>query len=182
MYSPSILDAEHIFVGTQHSFPDELQGYGAGQATNAAYPAANLLIAVPLYIRAPFLAQQIAWHNGTVTGSTSMECSVYNEAGTVKLITSGVVTQSGNGIPQAVTLTGGLYIPRGRYWIALVAGNNTTQFNRFTGAAAAVNMQKLLGTSEQSLGSTALPASLTFGTASNNYIPIMGLSGLVLSI
>lgn len=181
-YRPPVLDWEHVSIGTQHSFPFELQGLGAGSATAVAWPVSNLAIYVPLYLKRGITVQQIWWLNGTVTASTSMECAVYNEAGTVKLVTSGVVTQAGNGAPQAVTINGGIYLPRGRYWIALIAGNNTTQFNRFTGAAALINLQKFLGTSEQTLGATSLPAAITFGTAAQAYIPVMGLSGLSLTI
>lgn len=181
LYLPS-LEREHVSVGTQHSFPYDLQGLGVGQAAMAVWPSANLGIFIPLYVRAPFVAQQIDWVNGTVVSAPSMEVALYNEAGTVKLATSGVVTQVGSGVPQAVAISGGLLLGRGRYWMGMVLSNNTSGIMRFTGAAALTDLQKFIGNSETALGSTALPASITFASAAQSYIPMMGLSGLSLAI
>ncbi len=183
MYTPPILATERSIVSTVTSLAAELGSLGAGAPASAVWPTALLAIFVPLYVQAPITAQQIWWDNGaTITGSTSIECAVYNEAGTTKLITSGVVTHAGVSIPQAVTITGGYYLPRGRYWIGLVCANGTSTFLRFTNAAAVTNLQKLVGTSEQAMGAAALPATITFGTAAQAYIPVMGLTQSTLAI
>lgn len=177
-----ILTSESVSVGTQESFPYDLQGLGAGQPATATWPAANLGIFIPLYVRAPFVAQQVEWVNGTVVSAPSMEVALYNEAGTVKMATSGVVTQAGSGVPQAVTITGGIIVPRGRYWMGMVVSNNTSGMMRYTGAAALTDLHKFIGNSETALGGTALPATITFAAASQAYVPFMGLSGLSLAI
>jgi hypothetical protein len=177
MYTPPVLDFEPQSIGVELAIATELGVLDTATPASAAWPTANLAIFVPYYLRAGITARQIYWSNGaTVTALTSVECAVYDESGTNKLITSGVVTQAGTSVPQAVTITNGLYLPRGRYWIGLVCGNNTSTFLRYTNGAAVTAMQKLLGTSEQTLGGTALPAAITFGSPVNAYIPVIGLT------
>ncbi len=183
MYTPPVLASEHLAISVETSHDYALDCLGAGVPASATWPTANLAIFVPIYVSAGTTVQQIYWVNGaTVTASTTVECALYNEAGTTKLITSGAIIQATISVPQATTITGGYYLPRGRYWLGLVCGNNTSTFWRYSNAAAMTNMQKMIGTSEQAMGSTALPAAITFGTAAQAYIPVMGLTQSILTI
>ncbi len=174
-YSASILASERMSVSTSTGLSGELFAIGI-VPVSATWPAADFGLFVPLYIQAGIMAKQIYWNNGaTVTASTWMEVAVYNEPGTQKLISSGVVTHAGVSLPQAVTIPNGIWIPRGRYWMGMVLGNATSTVMRYGNGAAVTNMQKLIGTTEGACGTTALPAVITFASASFAFVPDMGL-------
>ncbi len=182
-YSPPPLATENVIVSTGSGLANEISELSGVVPASAVWPAANMGIFVPLYLQADIMAQQIYWNNGaTVTASTWMECAVYNEPGTQKLISSGVVTHAGVSIPQAVTIPGGVWVPRGRYWIGMVIGNGTSTLLRWTNTAAVTNMQKMLGTTEMACGTTQLPSTVSFGVASFAFIPDMGLRQTALAI
>lgn len=137
---------------------------------------ANLLIFIPLILTRPCLVAQFFWRNGTVvSGTNSMEVGVYNEDGSAKLGTSGLVTPTGTSAIQVVNVTD-FYLPANkRLWLALGCDNATQTF--WIGNLVAEGLD-YLGVKQQASGwSSGLPASVTFAVPTVAKLPYFGFTG-----
>lgn len=184
MYGPPTLEAEHLDVSTASLYGIDVKVFfGLGVWGDVAYPVANLGIYVPFLIQAPLLVTNLYWVNGTtITGATTVDMAVYDELASVKLFGTGGVVQAGALIPQATALATAYYLAPGRYWVGIVASNNTTQFRAAIDSASVTQSQKFLGSAEQAIGSAALPAVPTFAAATHPYLPLMGLNASALTL
>jgi hypothetical protein len=175
MYSPPISQWSPVSINPGMLYVNDLRCLtGATGPVTAAWPAANLAIYVPILVFTNITVQKLFWLNGTVVASTTVDMALYSEDGQTKLAGTGATTQVTNDVPQAVSITP-ITLVAGRYWLGLVCGNNTSGFRRYTNGTGISAMQKAIGCQQQALGSTAMPASVTFAAAANAYIPQMGL-------
>jgi len=176
MFQQATLDWHPFCIGSHEVFSSELHALG-GQvvAASAAWPTANLAMYLPLYIRAPIVAKQIWWVNGTAV-SGNVDMGIYSETGSTKLYSTGTTVQSGTSVPQATTISNnGLVLPPGRYWFGLAVDNTTATIFRWTNDADIGNLQKFFGMQQQA-SAFVLPASTTFAAAVNAFVPLLGIA------
>jgi hypothetical protein len=168
MPSPSI---ETFSESVAHDFPAEIHNFTGGvNPASTAWPTANLAMLVPCYVRARVLLQRLWWINGaTVSGNADI--GIYTEGG-AKLFTAGSTAQTPISTPQSVS-AGALLLTPGRYWMALVFDNTTSTCYRWTNAAGASSVQKLIGM-QQMAAAFPLPSTITFATAANAFVPFIG--------
>jgi hypothetical protein len=174
-YSPPDTNWHTHEYGTHQEYPHDLRCLCGGiAAASAAWPTANVALYLPVYIRAPVVVKQIWWENGsTVTGSTSADMAIYNEAGE-RLVETGVVTQATVDVPQVTNITD-LPLAPGRYWLGLVLSNNTSTIRRWTLATDVGNVNKWFNIGQETVTAAQLPTTMTPVACTSVYIPLMGL-------
>jgi hypothetical protein len=181
--------SELVDVGGAHR-PDEVlissvswQACGAdhvglqtGAVGSAVWPSANRAIYVPFEIGQPFLAQKMAWANGTVVGTNSLDAGIYDEAGT-RLVSSGGTLSAGASTLQEVDITDTLLRPGQRYYMALAMNGTTATVLRW--APAHLNIIRLMGAFDQDTAYT-LPSPFVPDAMSAAFFPLFGVAGRVL--
>lgn len=95
---------------------------------NAAWPAANRGIAVPLFLPAPAIVNRFMYVIGT-TGAVNVDIGIYRRDLT-KIITTGSTAVAGSNACTFINVTDTLLAP-GHYWMAMSCDSTTTTtFNR----------------------------------------------------
>ncbi len=143
------------------------------QPQDAAWPSANLAIYVPFYLRAPMVLGSIWIMNGA-TVSGNQDLGIYTESGT-NIISSGSVASAGTSAPQRFVLTTPIALNRGRYWLA--AAKNDGTGTHFAWNTASTFVSRMLGCAQQATA-FALPATATFATTGQIYLPLIGIQPL----
>ena len=136
--------------------------------SSAVWPSANLAIFVPIQIGCAVTITVLVWNNGAAV-SGNIDVGIYDAAGT-RLVSSGSTAQSGTSVIQQVNITDTLIGPGLYYW-AMALDNTTGAVFR----ATAVNAEacRCMGLLQQATA-FALPATATFASMAQNYIPILG--------
>src|SRR2546428_13019380 len=88
----------YLNLGTDDLFAAEEMALNGGAPVSAVWPAANLILYIPLYVAAPGLAQGLFWQNGAAVAG-NVELAIYDEDGN-KLATTGLVAAAGTNAPQ----------------------------------------------------------------------------------
>ncbi len=135
------------------------------------WPSANLGIWIPFNLTQNFLVTQMFTMNGAAVGG-SVDIGIYNADGT-KIVSMGPTTTVGTNAMQAFNITDTLLTP-GQYYMVMSNSSNTHSFFRVTLGSA--QFWKTLGMAQQASVGT-LPATATFATISNDYLPLFGLTG-----
>ena len=142
--------------------------WGAGTAS-AVYPAANLAIYAPFRIAAPIVVTDLWCVNGA-TASGNVDIGIYDGAGN-KIVSAGSTAQSGTSTIQTFNITDTL-LGGGLFYLAIALDNTTGTFLRFAPSAP---VGRIIGLAQQA-SAFALPATATFATFAQTYLPNMGLS------
>lgn len=145
---------------------------GPGVPASVTWGTANAAVFYPMFLPWPYFAQRAFWVNGSSAAGNS-DIGVYTPGG-AQLWHSGSTANSGASSPQYVTISGGLLLLPGPYFLAY-ANDGTT--NRAFGSTAATTIGRIAGWLSQ-LSALPLPASATFATftASAGALTIAGLT------
>lgn len=92
-------------------------------AASAIWITANQAIFLPFNVGRRTTYNKIIWMNGA-TVSGNIDVGIYDIAG-AKLASSGSTAQSGTSAPQVITITNGLLLNPGRYFLAICMDNTT---------------------------------------------------------
>lgn len=141
-------------------------------STSEAWTA-NQLTFIPLVTAERVLVSRFFWINGaTVNGNTDI--GIYNEAGTVKLGSTGSTLNAGTNVLQSVDVAD-FYLPENsRLWLALGSDSGTQTYRSVSSIA---EMQDFVGIKQQASGwSSGLPSSITFGTPTVTVVPHFGFT------
>jgi hypothetical protein len=138
---------------------------GAASRTGTAWPSANLAIFVPVVVGTPFTVMRFGVENGTVSGN--LDAGIYTSEGKL-IISTGSTAQSGVSQWQSIDVTDTL-IPPGLYYLALALNNGTGQVARCGFTALNLRQSGVM----QMASAFALPATATFATMAQAYLPSM---------
>jgi hypothetical protein len=138
-------------------------------ASDGAYPAANLAIYVPFYLQAPMLVKTVYWANGAAV-SGNIDVGVY-DAGKRKIYSTGSIAQAGVNSIQKVTPTP-FTLGTGLFFLAISMDNTTGVLLRITMTSLA--FYQTLGVYQQSV--FPLPATATFSLPTSDYLPLFGIA------
>ena len=141
-----------------------------GTALSATWPTSNLAIFVPFILTRPYIVTNLFCINGA-TASGNIDIGIYSEDGT-RLVSKGSTAQAGTNTTQNLSVTS-TELGAGLFYLALACNNTTATFNRYSTAA---NTHGAYGTAQMA-SAFALPATATFATTGQSYIPIVGLTG-----
>lgn len=148
----------------------ELSGVDTGFASTTY--TANLVVYVPFIIRASTVVTMFGWGNGGAVGGNT-DVGVYNEAGTVKLGSTGATLNAGVSNLQTVD-SADFTLAAGRYWMALGCDSAVQTFDR---ANPDLRLLDGMGVKQQAAGySGGLPATATFNTPTVGILPVFGFS------
>jgi hypothetical protein len=142
-------------------------------ATDIAYPSANLAIYIPFFLQTPMAIDRIFWGNGNVV-SGNIDVGVYDAART-KIVSTGSTAQAGTTDVQSVNITN-VTIGTGLFFLA-VAMDNITGKLMATQMSGGLPFYKTLGIYQQA-STFPLPATATFSLPSFDYLPITPRSSL----
>lgn len=144
----------------------------ASQGTPAAitWATANTAVFIPMAIPWAFNAQRAFWMNGSTLGNADI--GIYTPGG-AKLWSAGSTAQSGSSVLQFVTITGGMILNPGAYYLGFVVSGTTTAVGGFLPTAASASATGLL----QQASALPLPASATFAAPTTPVgFPLAGLT------
>ena len=137
---------------------------------SATWPSANLALYIPFVLVHPVLVVKLWIHNGA-TASGNVDVGIYDEKGT-RLTSAGSTAQSGTSALQIFDITD-IFIGPGLFYMA--TSHSSTAGTRFRVALGSTVDNKAGGMLQQA-SAHPLPATATFATLSNNYVPMFGLS------
>lgn len=138
---------------------------GAG---NAAWPAANDALFIPLVLDRPVTVSRMFAANGNVAGN-AIDLGIYTADGAL-IVSSGSAAQSGTITLQFLDVTD-TYLSPGQYYMAAAANGTTATMRRFS---TSIIIQQMLGVLKAT-SSFPLPTSVTFATVTATYVPIIGV-------
>ncbi len=142
----------------------------AGLPSSAAWPTANLAIYIPFTIPFAYPVKRVFWCNGTVSAGHNLDFGIYDYDGT-RLYHTGSTAQGASNTVQYTAVD--FILPAGRYYKALAMDSTASQVMRQANATA--QNLRIAGLLQQGTA-FALPASATFATVTNAYLPICGIS------
>lgn len=170
---PTIAPLHVLTSGFYGTIVDVL--YASYNATFSAFNwgTANLARYQPIIMPVRFTIARFMSPNNNATGNVDM--GIYNDSGKLLAHTTSTARTGAPAI-QYITPSGGAQsFPAGSYWLAMVCSSTTSQVMR-TGMNAGF-MSKISGTLQETLGATALPATMTPATsASNGDTPVWGFT------
>lgn len=145
---------------------------GVGSFASGAWPTANLAIAVPFTVTAPYVVRRV-WSDNGATASGNIDIGIFSLDGT-KIASCGSTAMSGTSTLQLITITETLLTP-GRYLMAMACSNTTGTNRKY---AAPVTSLQMFGVAQ---ASAAVPmTSLTLATPANAFLPVFGLASITL--
>lgn len=169
---------EYLSIGPLAENLAEWQAIGVGGPTSTVWPAANLALYYPVYLEAPLTLNQFAWYNGSAVAGT-VDMGIFDELGN-KIASTGATAQAGTTAPQAVTITGGLTVGPGQYWLGMLCSSGTAQINRLTMSGSLTGICEAMGVVQQAVGAATLPATFTPAAPGQDYVPCMAMTTLTL--
>jgi hypothetical protein len=148
--------------------------YGViGAPVSATYPTASLAMYIPFRITDPLLVTTMFCFNGTVV-SGNVDVGIYDIAGT-RLVSKGTTAQAGVSAIQTFDITDTL-IGAGLFYMAIAVDNITATLYRYAPGGNAQLALVACGLAQQA-SAFVLPATATFASYANAYVPFFGLSG-----
>jgi hypothetical protein len=156
----------------------ELVGFNGANFGNAnTYPAASRVLAYQFEIAEPFLIRKVFWYNGGTATTDSADVGVYNEAGTVLIVSAGSTAISGANQIQEKDCTDTL-LQAGRYWCAYVQGGTTaTPYSTTMG----VLDLRCSGCAQMAGSGSTLGATFTPAAIASAYMPSFGIANRTLA-
>lgn len=135
---------------------------------NAAWPSANMAFYVPFEVYHTIKIERAGYRNNNATGNVDL--GVYDAHGT-RLAHTGSTAIPGSNVLHSIALS--LTLTPGIYYMAM-AYDGTGNISRYSSSST---LQRMITTGcYQEASAFPLPATATFATLTNNYIPTMGLS------
>lgn len=180
-FSPPTIETQQVDISTMRTQCFDQELLAGGGPSLSTWPTTNLAIYAPLYVRAGVAVTNVYWINGT-TAAGNLDVAVYDEQGKNKLIATGTQAQTGTSTIQSVTVTPPVFLPPGRYWMGMVVATTGATYYRAANQISMSGFNHVMSAATQSLASAVMPATITFATSSVDYIPMMGLNCLTVSI
>jgi hypothetical protein len=172
----TLLPASVIHPESMESLGANWRTTGANALTSAGsatWPADDLALYVPFSLNRPMLAVKVWWFNGATLGADA-DVGIYSFDGT-RLVSAGATAQSGTNQIQIVDITD-TRLGAGDFFMGLSLSVATATVLRSTVTGA--YLLRALGMFEEA-GANPLPATATFATLTQAYIPFFGISGVV---
>lgn len=138
--------------------------------TAGAWPSANLAIYIPIIIESQVTAYRMFFGVGAAAGNVDLGIYHYNKN---LLVNTGSTVVAGTNVPQTIDITDTVLIP-GRYWFGMVASTITT-LTVMRVQTYHAQVYRAMGVNQEALGATTLPATATFSTAANSFLPMFGI-------
>lgn len=163
--TPFSMEALGGMLGTASSFP------GIQNLNNpTSWPVANQALYVPFSLSTPITFSTMFLMVGTASGNVDL--GVFDSAGT-KIVSTGSTAVSGSTAIQTISVTSTRLAP-GQYYLAM-------SYSASTGSAVfrvlVSNSQFLQAAGcAQQTSSLPLPATATFASITNTFVPMFGLS------
>jgi hypothetical protein len=140
-------------------------------ASDIAYPSANLAIYIPFFLQTPMVIDRIFWGNGA-TLSGNVDAGVY-DAARKKIVSTGSTAQASTTDAQSVNITN-VTLGTGLFFLA-IAMDNTAGTLMAVQMGAGLHFYKTLGIYQQA-SAFPLPDTATFSLPTFNYLPIVGIT------
>lgn len=157
-------------INTLHWNGGSRTNYNVVGGSPDVWPAANLIIYVPIVVKQMVLVKKI-WFGAGGTGTGNIDLGIYNRAGT-RLVSSGTIAHGTGNNEKVVDITD-LPLKPDLYYMALQGSNNTDTMYRenLAGPAPAAG-----GVRDEAAGGFGLPATATWVVDSAlGYVPEMGI-------
>lgn len=151
----------------------EAAGLAQYATTSQTYPAASRVLAFMFVLADYYLVQKVWWVNGTTATTDSADVGVYNEAGTVLLVSGGSTAIATANVVQEIDCTDTLLKP-GRYWCAYVQGGVTA--TPICANGIAVGTMRCLGFAQMAGSGSTLGATFTPAALVSNIFPMFGIA------
>jgi hypothetical protein len=139
--------------------------------TDVLYPQANMAIYIPFFLQHPMVFDRLFSENGDVV-SGNIDVGIY-DAGKRRIVSAGSTVQTGTAGTQLFDV-GSFTLGPGLYFMATALDNITGKFMALT-FTSGLGVYKSLGIYQQS-SAFPLPATATFATPTQNYLPLIGLT------
>lgn len=154
---------------------DSILGQLSSTSTSStAWPTANMAFYIPFQLAGPILVRKLWWHNGTTVGTNNLDAGIYDEEFN-RLASTGGTLSAGASALQEVDITD-LYLPRGRYYLALACNGTTATVNA---AGTSGGVMSITGCAQQASAYT-LPNPAVPATVTGAMIPCVGLAARTL--
>ena len=142
---------------------------GGNPSFGTTWPTSGKAIYVPFSLRTPILVTKL-WTANATNVTDNRDVGIYDINGTL-IVSTGATAGSGTNAMQFYDITDTLIGP-GQFYLAL-ANNGTTSV--YVGSNGNTRGTKAMGILEQA-SAYPLPATATFATVSQAFIPSFGLS------
>lgn len=140
---------------------------------STGWPAANRALIIPFTLPWDYPVKRVFWANGaTVSGTAAF--GVYSPGGSQFFATASTSKAGSASTLQFVTAD--VILPKGPCYFVLVMSGTTTACMGSTSVTAA--MGRALGSKQQDVGSTTLPAALTKAQQASALLPLFGVTRL----
>lgn len=140
---------------------------GGSTPSSAVWPVANDALYVPFTVKQGVMIKRLYVVNGTAV-SGNIDAGIYTQGG-ARIVSAGSTVQAGTSAPQFFDVADFMLGP-GRYYFAVALDNITGTVLRANHSVARL---KALGMAKQA-SAFALPASATFATVTDLFLPLMG--------
>ncbi len=134
-----------------------------GVPVTITWPAADLIIYVPIRVPEEFLVGQFFWFSVSAAGN--IDTGIYSQKGR-KLVSTGSTAMTASS-PQTVNVTD-YTLGGGLYWLAFTCSSGAATFAAISLSPAA--LLRAAGCQEEA-GSGGLPATATFATMTRTVLP-----------
>lgn len=169
-YPRDLVVPTHINPWTDWMNGNTLRGTGGLGGLSSITWTANQAVYIPMRLPFNYHVQRAFWCNGsTVAGSSDV--AIYSSSG-VRLWSAGSTVNSGAIVPQYITVTGGLLLTPGHYWMAFASSTTTTGV---TGVALATADGRVSGLKTQATA-LPLPATATLAAYAGVGVPLIGIT------
>lgn len=153
------------------SLPHTLGNTTLGSIASTAYPASNAAIYIPFTVSELITVRKLFSYNGAAA-SGNIDVGIYDAAGT-RLASTGSTAQSGTNTLQVFDITDFVLVP-GKYYLAVAMDNTTGTL--FAHTAGIAGHHYASGGVMQEASAFPLPATATFASMAQNFLPMIGLS------
>jgi len=151
------------------------EGIASSQPASGTFEAADTGVYFPVYVPSVCVARRMWWINGaSVTGN--VEAGIYRDSGfkpAAKLITTGIVGQSGTNTTQFGEITDTVLTPS-LYWLYLSESSASATFFRCTLGSSSYD--ELFRFQQVSIGPGSAPATATPAESTSQNVYYFGFS------
>lgn len=138
---------------------------------SGSWPTANRAYFIPFTIRSPYRVRRMWWCNGSGGPSGNADAGVYTPSGR-RLFSTGATARGASNILQSVALGTPYLLEPGLYYMGLSTSSAVGSYFRF---APGLIFEQMIGMAQVS-SAHPLPATVTFGSVSDSFIPFMGIA------
>lgn len=161
------------FIPLSTILPWSIEAFGPATSSNnptsGTFSSSNRALFVPFQLFAPAVCPSMICVNGAAV-SGNIDMGIYSVDGR-RLVSKGSTAQVNINSLQRLTFTTPLVMGAGLYFMALACDNTTATFFRRTTSAQNLRMFGMF----QMASAFVLPATATFATILNGYLPCFGL-------